>query len=108
MDEFFALARPEQQKRLDDIIDRMVQRSKERSQNPGRADRNVRGGQDRGRNSTEAQRDAWRKQRLDRSSPKERAQWGAFRQRLQERLEQRGINANSLPGRGGHGWRGMS
>jgi hypothetical protein len=93
MDEFFTLTPVEQRQRLDDMIDRML----ERSQNP-QADRGPArpGG---GRNLTDAQRDARAKQRLDRTTPKMRAQRDEFRQMLSARMQARGIAPDRLPGR---------
>jgi hypothetical protein len=105
MDEFFTLSSAEQTKRLDEMLNRIDQRQNERRQNSGAANRASRGNGDRrgGRNMTEAQRDARAKRRLDRTSPKQRAQWAAFRQKLEERARQRGIDPGALPGRGGRG-----
>jgi hypothetical protein len=108
MDEFFGLPPAEQEKRLDEIIDRMTARQNERRQNPrdndgARRDRGGRGDWG-GRNMTDAQRDARRKQRLDRTSPKMRAQFSEFGRRLNERMEERGLPP--MEGRGGRGWGG--
>jgi hypothetical protein len=106
MDQFFAMSRADQQKRLDESINRMLERQKDQNQN-GAGNRNARSGGnggrggDRGRNMTPAQRESRAKQRLDRSSPKERAQRDEFRRRMQERMQQRGINPQLLPGPGG-------
>jgi hypothetical protein len=61
-----------------------------------------RGGRNWG-NMTEAQRDERSKRRLDRSTPKMRAQFAEFRKRLDARAKERGIS--ELPGwwRGGRG-----
>lgn len=104
MDEFFAMSRPDQQKRLDESINRMLERRNQPNQNQAAANRNGRGDRGGGRNMTEAQRDARAKQRLDRSTPKERAQRAEYRRRLQERLQQRGINPDTLPGRDRRGF----
>jgi hypothetical protein len=106
MDEFFQLPPDQQRQRLDDMIDRMEQRNKERAQNPN-ANRGGRGG-DRGRNLTEAQRDQRRKERLDRTNPKMRAQFTEFGRRLNDRRSERGLPPIE-GGRGGGGggpWRG--
>jgi hypothetical protein len=101
MDEFFAMSRPDQQKRLDESINRMLERQKGQNQNGGNRDaRNGGRGGNRGAGMTPAQREARAKQRLDNSSPKERAQRAEFRRRMQERMQQRGINSNLLPGPG--------
>jgi hypothetical protein len=100
MDEFFAMSRAEQQKRLDESINRMLQRSGGQNQNAATGNREGRGGLggDRGRGMTNAQREARAKQRLDRSTPKERAQRAEYRRRLQERLQQRGLNPQQFAG----------
>lgn len=101
MNEFFALPPVEQTKKLDEFINRMLERQK----NPN-ANRGPRGGGDRGRNLTDAQRDQRRKERLDRTSPKMRAQFTEFRRRLDDRMKQRGLPPmEGGPGRGGP-WRG--
>jgi hypothetical protein len=104
MDEFFALSPEDQQKRLDEIIDRMLERRKEREQNP-QADGNRRGGGGRQgwQNMTDAQRDAARKQRLDRTSPELRAGFSEFRRMMNDRLEARGLPPDQFGG----GFRGM-
>ena len=108
MDEFFALSPADQQKRLDEMIDRMLDRRKQREQNPpsgqnGQADRRGSGRQG-WQNMTDAQRDTARKQRLDRTTPKMRAQFTEFRRMMNERMEQRGLSSDQLGGfRGGWG-----
>jgi hypothetical protein len=104
MDEFFQLPPDAQRQRLDEMIDRMEQRRKERAQNPN-ANRGNRGG-DRNRNLTDAQRDQRRKERLDRTSPKMRAQFTEFGRRMNDRRAERGLPP--VEGRGGRGgpWRG--
>lgn len=93
MDEFFQLPRAEQQKRLDQIIDRMQAR-----QNNGGG----RGGPGRGgRNMSEAQRDQRRKEMISRTDPKMRAQFDQFRQMMGQRMKERGIQGNP-----GGPWRG--
>ena len=101
MDEFFMLSPAEQQARLDEILDRMQERQRERGQNPNAGNRGNRGG--RGRNLTDAQRDERRKRRLDRVDPKMRAQFSQFRRMLDDRAQQRGLPP--LQGRGGPGGR---
>jgi hypothetical protein len=95
----------EQQKRLDEIINRMSQprqpRSNGRGEQAGRGE--GRGGGDRN-NMTEAQRDERSKRRLDRSSPKMRAQFAEFRKKLDARAKERGLP--NLPGWGFDGRRG--
>jgi len=95
--------RATQRDRLDEIIDRMVQRQHERQQNPT-AGRNRGGG---GRNLTDAQRDARSKQRLDRVDPKMRAQFTEFRKRLDDRMRQRGLPPGEGRGPGRGGWGGF-
>lgn len=96
MDEFFQLPRAEQQKRLDEIIDRM----QARQQNPD-GGRGGRGGWGGGRNMTEGQRDQRRKEMISRTDPKMRAQFDQFRQMLGDRMKQRGMSAPQ-----GDPWRG--
>jgi hypothetical protein len=110
MNEFFALPRAEQNKRLDDMIDRMMAREKERQQNPNANQRGGGRGGNRG-NLTDAQRDQRRKERLDRTDPKMRAQFTEFGRRMNERRAERGLPPmQGGPGRGGFGgggpWRG--
>ena len=109
MDEFFKLPSEQQQQRLDEIIDRMEQRRQERAQNPN-ANRGGGGrGGDRDRNMTDAQRDQRRKERLDRSSPKMRAQFTEFGRRLNERRAERGLPpVDGRPGGGGRWGRGQT
>lgn len=106
MDAFFALSRADQQKQLDDSINRMLQRRNEQNQNPSAGNRDGRGergnGGGGGRNMTPAQRESRAKQRLDNSTPKERAQRAEYRRRMQERMQQRGIPEQT--GRGRRGW----
>ncbi len=106
MDEFFQLPPNQHRQRLDEMIDRMEQRIKERAQNPT-ANRGDRGGGG-GRNMTETQRDQRRKERLDRTNPKMRAQFTEFGRRLNDRRAERGLPPlQGGPGRGGGGpWRG--
>lgn len=107
MDEFFALPPAEQQERLDDIIDRMMERQRERAQNGGQANRGDRGRRgNRGANLSDTQREQRRKERLDRTNPKMRAQFTEFRNRLNDRMKERGlapIEGRGLWGRGGGG-----
>jgi hypothetical protein len=109
MDEFFQLPPDQQQQRLDEIIDRMLDRQRERAANPGanRGERNGGRGWGGGRNLTDAQRDQRRKERLDRSNPKMRAQFNEFNRRLADRMKQRGLPPvdGRGPGRGGFGGR---
>jgi hypothetical protein len=105
MTEFFAMSPADQQRRLDEMIDRMRQPRAPRSQNATRDGRDDRGaGQGRGNwaNMSEAQRDARAKRRLDRTSATQRAQMTEFRRRLVERAKERGIGElRSFGPRGG-------
>jgi hypothetical protein len=110
MDEFFAMPAADQQRQLDEMLDRMATRRNSPPRANGQPWRAVAGQQgDGGRrgNMTDAQRDERAKRRLDRSSPKMRAQFAEFRRRLNERAQQRGINPGNLPGRfpRGGSWR---
>jgi hypothetical protein len=101
MDQFFAMAASDQQRQLDDMLNRIAAG---RNQAPGanspqRRSASPRGDGSRGGNMTDAQRDERAKRRLDRSSPKMRAQFAEFRRRLNERAQQRGIDPGNLPGR---------
>jgi hypothetical protein len=90
MNEFFAMSAADQQKRLDEIINRMSQPREDRSGNGGNQ-----AGRGEGRGGwgdmTEAQRDERSKRRLDQTSPKMRAQFSEFRKKLDDRAKQRGI-----------------
>jgi hypothetical protein len=108
MDEYFTLSKTEQQKRLDEILNRIVQARKSRQQQSGNASggsSSARNGDnnrgDRGRNMTDAEREERSKRRLDRSSPKQRAQFAEFRKQLDQRAAQRGIKLDDQWGRGG-------
>jgi hypothetical protein len=107
MDEYFTLPRTEQQKRLDEILNRIVQ-ARNSQQQGGNANGGANGGRrgdsnrgDRGRNMTDAQREERSKRRLDRSTPKQRAQFAEFRKQLDQRAAQRGIKLDDQWGRGG-------
>lgn len=102
MDEFFAMSPADQQKRLDEILNRMNE-PRQRPPEGARRDRNGSGGRGGWGNMTEAQREERSKRRLDRTSPKIRAQFSEFRRRLDERAKQRGIG--ELPGWGFPGGR---
>lgn len=108
MNEFFALPPADQQKRLDEILDRMAQprenRPRDANRGGGGRDR-VSDGRGRGNwgSMTEAQRDERSKRRLDQTSPKARAQFSEFRQRLEQRAKERGMG--ELPGWGFPGGR---
>jgi type I site-specific restriction-modification system R (restriction) subunit len=96
MDEFFAMSQQEQQKRLDEILNRMSQPRENRGREAGRGDRGGRGGW---QNMTEAQREERSKRRLDSTSPRMRAQMSEFRKKLADRAKQRGMG--DLPNRWG-------
>ena len=111
MDEFFQMPPDQQRQRLDQMIERMLARQKERAQNPNA---NANGGGERGnrggRNMTEDQRDQRSKERIARTDPKMRAQRDKFRDMMSDRLKERGLPAmEGGGGRGGFGggpWRG--
>jgi uncharacterized membrane protein len=100
MDEFFAMSKAEQQKRLDDILNRAVAARNSPRQGNGQANRGNRGGNRGGRNMTDAQREQRSKQRLDRTNPKMRAQFTEFRKQLDQRAQQRGIQLGDQRGQG--------
>jgi len=101
MAEFFTMSKSDQNKRLDEILNRM---SQPRTQNANARNQNG-GGNRGGRNMSEAQREERSKRRIENTSPKQRAQMAAFRKMLDQRAAQRGIKVDS--GRGGPGgWRG--
>ena len=108
--EFFAMSKADQQKRLDEIIDRMVQARNSQQQNANSVNRQSRGANSSrggGRNMTDAQRDERSKRRLDRTTPKMRAQFTEFRKQLDQRAQQRGISLGDQRGGGfGGGRRG--
>lgn len=105
MDEFFAMSKADQQKRLDEMINRMNQ--PRGNQNGGRRDQN-RGNANNGNGGrsgmTEAQREERSKRRLDGSSPKMRAQYAEFRRMLDQRAQERGVKINN-PWMRGYGGR---
>jgi len=94
MNEFFAMSKAEQTKRLDEIINRSAAQQK---QNQGQTAN--RGGGNRG-SSTEAQREERSKRRLDSTSPTQRAQYAEFRKMLDNRASQRGVKMDGGGGRG--------
>lgn len=107
MNEFFAMSPKDQLKRLDEIIDEISKPRESRPQNNGGNNQAGRGeghGRGDGASMTEAQRDERSKRRLDRSTPKMRAQFSEFRKKLDERAKERGIS--QLPGWGRGGPRG--
>jgi hypothetical protein len=110
MDAFFAMSAEGQRQQLDEMLSRMAARRQERGKSPNAGGPRRQGttggsGSSRGNRAgmTEAQRDERAKRRLDRTSPKMRAQFAEFRRRLTQRAERRGINAGELRGRRG-GW----
>jgi hypothetical protein len=110
MDEYFAMSKADQQKRLDEILNRIVQARNSQQQNANgqgnaQGNRGPNGNRGGGRNMTDEARQARAKQRLDNTSPKQRAQIAEFRRQLDTRAQQRGIPLNSGPG-GGFGFGG--
>ena len=104
MDAFFSLPPEKQKVELDKRIDQMEKWRKDRAaRGNGNADRGGGrrgGGGDRGRNASEQERNKWRKRMLDNTTPKQRAQWRAYRDMMDQRRKERG-----LPERGGgRGW----
>src|SRR6478752_5388059 len=101
MDEYFAMSKADQQKRLDEILNRMVQarNSQQQAGAQGNGQGN-RGGNRGGQNMSDAARQARSKQRLDSTSPKQRAQMAEFRRQLDTRAQQRGIPISTGGGRG--------
>jgi hypothetical protein len=95
MDEFFAMSKADQQKRLDEILNRIMQ-----ARNSPQPNANDRGNRGSGRSMTDAQRDERSKRRLDRTTPKMRAQFAEFRKQLDKRAQQRGIQLGDQRGRG--------
>jgi hypothetical protein len=90
MNEFFALPPEEQKRELDRQVQQIVQR-RQQGDRPGAEARGRGGGPgDRRASATEAQRNEWRKRRLDRTDPRLRAQFGEYRRLLNERLQQHG------------------
>lgn len=103
MNQFFEMTPAEQSKRLDELIDRTEERRANRGQAGGGGTGWGRGGGGRGRGGrgdvTGAQRDQRSKERLDRSTPEMRAKMDRFRDMMNERREQRGLE----PIEGGRG-----
>ncbi|MFO0792313.1 MAG: hypothetical protein U0805_22875 [Pirellulales bacterium] len=96
MNEFFAMSKTEQQKRLDDILNDMQKRQANGNRQNGQ---NARGGNGGNRGSmTEAQREERSKRRIENTSPQMRAQFAQFRKMLDQRAHERGIQVD--PGRG--------
>ncbi|MEX2091973.1 MAG: hypothetical protein WD971_04810 [Pirellulales bacterium] len=106
MEEFFQLPPAEQQKHLDEMIDRMLERQQNPNVGRGPGGPGGRSGWGGGRNMTEAQRDQRRKEMISQTDPKMRAHFDQFRQMLGDRMKQRGLPPmEGGPGRGGP-WRG--
>jgi uncharacterized membrane protein len=99
MDEYFAMSKADQRKRLDEILNRMVQ--SQNSQQPNANGQSNRGG----RNMSDAQRDERSKRRLDRTTPKMRAQFAEFRKQLDKRAQERGVQLSDHGGGGFGGFR---
>jgi hypothetical protein len=110
MDEYFAMSKADQQKRLDEILNRMVQaRNSQQQQNASGQGNRGTGGNRGGQNMSDAARQARSKQRLDNTTPKQRAQTAEFRRQLDVRAQQRGIQVGGQGGGfgfGGFGRRG--
>jgi hypothetical protein len=112
MDEFFAMSKADQQKRLDEILNRMLDAQKNaqagaqsgQGQNGGQG-QNAGGKNGAGRGNragmTDEQREERSKRRIENSDPKSRAQMAQFRKALDNRAAQRGLPA---PGAGGGGF----
>jgi hypothetical protein len=110
MNEFFSMSKADQQKRLDEILNRMVETQKNAqsggqalSGGQGQRGQNANGNQGgRGNRSgmTDEQREERSKRRIENSDPTSRAQYSQFRKALQDRAAQRGIPMPSGGGRG--------
>ncbi len=98
MNEFFAMSKADQTKRLDEIIDRMLKPS------TGGQNATNRNGSGNRAGMTDAQREQRSKQRIENSNPNTRAQSSEFRRMLDQRVQQRGI---TLPPGRGFGLRGV-
>jgi hypothetical protein len=97
MNEFFEKSPEEQRAALDQMIDRMEERRTQREQRGGEA-------REDGRNrpsSSPQQRDQRRKQGLDRGTPEMRSMRDTFRNLLNNRRQERGLEPiHGRPGRG--------
>ncbi len=98
MNEFFAKSPGQQREALDEMIDRMEARSAER----GRRGDGARGGGNRPAMTPQAH-DQRRKQGLDRSTPEMRSMRDAFRDLINQRRQERGLEP--IHGRPGWGHR---
>jgi hypothetical protein len=105
MDEYFAMSKADQQKRLDEILNRMAQARNSAQQNANGGNRNANNNRGGDRNMSDAQREQRSKQRLDRTSPKMRAQASEFRKQLAARAQQRGVPMGDQHGQGFGGFR---
>src|SRR3954471_1136469 len=74
MDEFFKMSKADQQKRLDEILNRIVQGRSAQQQGADGQNGQARGNRGGGRNMSDTQREQRSKDRLDRSNPRMRAQ----------------------------------
>lgn len=83
MNEFFSLPKEELQREIAERADRVVAARAQRGDGGG-------GGGGRGGNMSDAERDARRKQMLDRFDPALRAQFSEFRTMVNDELESRG------------------
>jgi hypothetical protein len=104
MDQYFAMSKADQQKRLDEILNRMVQARNSTQQSASGGSRNANSNRGGSRNLSDAQREQRSKERLDRTSPKMRAQFAEFRKQLDARAQQRGIQTGDQRGRGFGGY----
>jgi len=103
MDKFFTMSPEEQTAELDRMIDRMKEwrKNRESSSNDGNSEgARGRGGRGwGGREGSTQDRDQRRKERLDRSTPELRGKMDRFRDMMNERREERGLEPS--PGWGG-------
>lgn len=102
MDEFFALPKDKQIEHLDRDIASMQRRRQAAASRPQTKNtKSQTGNRNRWQNASSEQRSQWRKERLNNTDPKERAQWHAYRDMIRERMQQQGI-AFGGPRRGGN------
>ena len=87
MNDFFAKSPEEQRQSLDQMIDRMEQR-RQRRETEGRGGEGRGGGRP---DMTPQQRDQRRKQGLDRTTPEMRGMMDAFRDMINDRRQERGL-----------------
>ncbi len=122
MDEYFAMSKADQQKRLDEILDRIVKgRASQQQSATGANQQNAQQNQaknggpggsrgasgSRGpRDTSAAAREERSKRRLDRTTPAMRAQFTEFRKQLDTRAQQRGISLGDQRGWGMPGFGG--